>query len=87
MMFLDLGLWLMLLLSFSVMYIPEEMKKENRFLDVAIPTTKQLFARIGESAPLPSSFTGDEVALMNQDKIQQIEDYQSYAEQMAKQSD
>lgn len=75
----------MLLQFFSIMYIPEDLKKENRFLDVAIPTTKQLFVRIGESAPLPSSFTGDEVAVMNQDKIQQIEDYQSYAEQMANQ--
>lgn len=87
MMFQDLGLWLMLLQFFSIMYIPEELKKENRFLDVAIPSTKQLFARIGESAPLPSSFTGDDVAVMNQDKIQQIEDYQSYAELMSNHSE
>lgn len=65
------------------MYIPEEMKKENKFIDVAIPSNKSFFARLGESAPLPSQYTGDEPAIMNQDKIAQIDDYLAYAKMMS----
>ena len=64
---------------FSAMYIPNKLKL-NKFVDVNIPANKSYFARLGEVKPLPDSFTGDEIAIMNQDKIQQIEDYQKYAE-------
>lgn len=67
------------------MYIPEEMKKVNKFIDVAIPSNKSYFARVGEVAPPSSQFTGDEVAIMNQDKIDQIVDYANYAESMSNQ--
>lgn len=65
------------------MYIPDEMKKENKFLDVAIPSNKQYFSRIGEVTSPSTQFTGDELAKMNQDKISQIEDYAEYARMMA----
>lgn len=65
------------------MYIPEDMKKANKFLDVAIPTNKQMFSRLGEVKPLSTQYTGDEVAKMNQDKISQIEDYAQFAEEEA----
>lgn len=65
------------------MYIPEEMKKENKFIDVAIPSNRSYFSRLGEVTALSTQFTGDEVAKMNQDKISQIEDYAKYAEEMS----
>ena len=64
---------------FSLMYVPAKLKL-NKFIDVNIPSNKSYFSRLGEVKPLPDSFTGDEIAIMNQDKIQQIEDYQKYAE-------
>lgn len=65
------------------MYIPEELKKVNRFQDVAIPSNKSYFSRLGEVTTPSTQFTGDEVARMNQDKIDQIVDYSEYAEKMA----
>lgn len=65
------------------MYIPEEMKKANKFVDVAIPSNQSYFSRLGEVSALSTQFTGDEVAAMNQDKISEIEAYAQYAEEMA----
>lgn len=59
------------------------MKKANKFIDVAIPTNKQYFSRLGEITSPSTQFTGEEVAKMNQDKISQIEDYAKYAEEMS----
>lgn len=64
------------------MYIPEEMKKVNKFVDVAIPSNRSYFSRIGEVSLPSSQFTGEEVAPINQDKIDQIVDYAEYAEKM-----
>lgn len=68
------------------MYIPEEMKKANKFIDVAIPSNKSYFSRLGEITIPSTQFTGDEVARINQDKISQIEDFVQYAEAMAEES-
>lgn len=65
------------------MYIPEEMKKANKFIDVAIPSNEQYFSRLGEITQPSTQFTGEEVARLNQDKISQIEDYAKYAEEMS----
>lgn len=62
------------------MYIPEEMQKPNRFIDVAIPSNKSYFSRLGEVTQPSTQFTGEELAKMNQDKIAQIEDYINWAE-------
>lgn len=66
------------------MYIPEDMQKVNKFVDVAIPSNRSYFSRIGEVTAPSTQFTGDELARMNQDKIAQIteamEDYQKYVE-------
>lgn len=68
------------------MYIPEEMKKANEFIDVAIPSNRSYFSRLGE-VKLPSTqYTGEEVAQMCQDKISEIEAYAEYAEKMANES-
>lgn len=64
------------------MYIPEEMKKVNKFHDVAIPSNKSYFSRLGEITVPSTQFTGEEVAKMNQDKVSQIEDYALYVEKM-----
>lgn len=65
------------------MYIPEEMKKANKFIDVAIPSNESYFSRLGEITQPSTQFTGDEVAKLNMDKVSQIEDYARYAESMA----
>lgn len=64
------------------MFIPEEMKKENKFADVAIPSNRSYFSRLGEVTQLSTQFTGDEVARINQDKVSQIVDFAEYAEEM-----
>lgn len=70
------------------MYIPDEMKKANKFIDVAIPSNKSYFSRLGEVTQPSTQFTGEQLAKMNQDKIAQIEDYREYAEsEFAKKSE
>lgn len=68
------------------MFIPDEMKKANDFIDVAIPSNKSYFSRLGEVTVPSTQFTGDQVAQMNQDKISEIEAYAEYAEKMAVES-
>lgn len=68
------------------MYIPEEIKKVNKFIDVAIPSNKSYFSRLGEITVPSTQYTGEQVAQMNQDKISEIEAYAEYAEQMAEES-
>lgn len=62
------------------MYIPKALQKENKFVDVKIPANKTYFARIGNFTPSADAYSGDEPVIMNQDKIQQIEDYKKFAE-------
>lgn len=66
------------------MYIPEELKKVNKFVDVAIPSNRSYFARLGEVSVPSSQFTGDKTLPLVQDKVDQIVEYGEYAEQMAK---
>lgn len=62
------------------MFIPDEMKNINQFMDVAIPSNKSYFSRIGEIQLPASQFTGEEVAAPNLDKISQMErDYEAFA--------
>lgn len=68
------------------MYIPEELKKVNAFIDVAIPSNKQYFSRLGQTLPADTQYTGDEVATMSKNKVDQIADYEAYAEMMASDS-
>lgn len=65
------------------MYIPEALKKVNKFVDVAIPSNRSYFARLGEVSVPSSQFTGDEMMPLVQDKIDSIVDYAEYAEKMA----
>lgn len=64
------------------MYIPDEMKKANKFIDVAIPSNESYFSRLGEITQPSTQFTGQEIAKLNLDKVSQIEDYARYAESM-----
>ena len=68
------------------MYIPDDMQKVNRFVDVAIPSNRSYFSRIGEVTVPSTQFTGEELARMNQDKIAQISeamrDYDNYVESL-----
>lgn len=69
------------------MYIPEEMKKVNKFIDVAIPSNKSYFSRLGEVTTPSTQFTGEEVARINQDKISQIQDYLDYVQSQSENYD
>lgn len=62
------------------MYIPLNFCKENAFIDVAIPSNKSFFSRLGEVVPSKGLYSPDDVVRINQDKIQQIEDYQKFVE-------
>lgn len=68
------------------MYIPEEMKF-NRFVDVKLPKNHDYFARLGQFQPSPSMYTGDDPAIMEQNKVDSIQDYLDYASQMSSNSE
>lgn len=68
------------------MYIPEKMKV-NRFEDVAIPSNKSFFARLGAVAPESLKYSGDDLVPEQMSKTEQINDYIDYAEQMSKESE
>lgn len=68
------------------MYIPEKMKV-NKFEDVAIPSNKSFFARLGLVSPDALQYSGDEPVPEQMSKSQSIEDYRQYAEQMSKESE
>lgn len=54
------------------MFVPDKLKV-NRFKEVKIPTNKDFFARVGlGSVGTAGSYTGDEYAIPNQSKIDQI---------------
>lgn len=69
------------------MFIPEEMKKENKFIDVAIPSNKSFFARLGQVSPDSLKYSGDELVPEQMSKTDSINDYISYAEEMANKSE
>lgn len=66
------------------MYIPDEMKKVNKFEDVAIPSNKSFFARLGAVAPETLKYSGDEVIPEPMTKSDSFDDYLQYAEEVAK---
>lgn len=68
------------------MYIPEKMKV-NKFQEVAIPSNKSFFARLGNVNPESLQYTGDEVAPEPMSKTDSINDYIEYAEKMSKESE
>lgn len=53
------------------MYVPEALKV-NRFVDVAIPSNKDYFARLGRQALSEGQYTGDDPAQMPSAKVDQI---------------
>lgn len=64
-------------LSFATMYVTEKMKL-NRFKDVRIPSNSDYFSRSGGAVLPPSQYTGDDVAVMPQSKVQSIVDMEAY---------
>lgn len=64
------------------MYIPDKMKL-NRFKLVRLPSNKDYFGRVGnQSTGSASMYSGDETAIFEQSKIDQIaqadNEYQQY---------
>lgn len=68
------------------MYIPDKLKAENRFVDVVIPNNRTLFSRLGEVGVNKELYSGDNIVPMFESKSDSIENYQKYAEQMAKEA-
>lgn len=66
------------------MYFPDEIKKVNAFQDVAIPSNKSFFARLGEVSPDSLKYSGDDVVPEQMRKTDSINDYIEYAEMKAK---
>lgn len=66
------------------MYIPDEMKKVNIFQDVAIPSNKSFFARLGAVSPDTLKYSGDDVVPEQLRKNDSINDFLDYAEMKAK---
>lgn len=66
------------------MFVPEDLKKVNKFVDVRIPSNKDYFARLGSQALPSGQYTGDELAMMPTDKVSQIsaEEQRMYDEMM-----
>lgn len=62
------------------MYIPKALRKENCFVDVAIPSNASLMSRIGLTSVPDSAYSGDDEVPIYQDKIDQIEAFKAYAE-------
>lgn len=65
------------------MYIPEKMKI-NKFEEVAIPSNKSFFSRLGFVAPESLKYSGDEVVPEPLSKSDSFDDFQRYAEMKAK---
>lgn len=66
------------------MFIPKEMQKVNQFEDVAIPSNKSFFARLGAVAPEALKYSGDDVVPEPMSKSDSFDDYLQYAEEMSK---
>ena len=67
------------------MYIPEELKV-NKAVDVHLPSNEVYFGRFGVASVGDHLYTGDEVARIEQNKVEELEAYQRYAEQMAQEA-
>lgn len=59
------------------MYVPDEKIKVNAFRIVAIPRPIEFMRRFGSASSPTSSFTGDEVAPLPQNKVDML----AYADQ------
>lgn len=53
------------------MFVPDSLKV-NKFVDVAIPSNKDYFARLGKQALPEGQYTGDDPAMMVTDKVSQV---------------
>lgn len=61
-----------------------EKLKLNKFRPMAIPSPRVLFARYGFITSPGQQYTGDEPALLPQNKVDQLQDFQKYANMRAK---
>lgn len=66
------------------MFVPVEMQKVNCFEDVAIPSNKSFFARLGAVAPESLKYSGDDLVPEPMSKSDSFDDFQAYAEMKAK---
>ena len=64
------------------MYIPEAMKV-NKMQHVHLPSNESYFSRVGSSFPGQQLYTGDEGAPIEQNKVDELDQYQRYAVMMA----
>lgn len=58
--------------------------KVNKFVSVHLPENANYFARFGYQIPQSQLYTGDERAVMPQNKLDSINDYLDYINEMSK---
>lgn len=51
------------------MYVPEELRKVNEFVDARIPSNRDYFSRFGSVSGNSGAYTGDDVAPLPMDKV------------------
>lgn len=66
------------------MWFPEELKV-NKFVDVHLPDNMTYFSRFGMQSVGQQFYTGDDVAVLEGRKVDDLQAYQKYAEMMAQQ--
>lgn len=66
------------------MYIPNEEMKVNKFKLVFIPKNRDYMSRFGSVTAPASAFSGDAEVHRQQNKVDDLDYYSRYADQMAK---
>lgn len=69
------------------MYFPDEKMKVNAFKVVAIPRPIEYMRRFGGASMPSSSYTGDELAPIGQNKVDMLSDVEAYDRMMQKEED
>lgn len=69
------------------MYFPNEDIKINKFKLVYIPKNRDYMSRLGSVTVPPEAYSGDAEIRRQQNKVEDIEYYARYAEQMANEAE
>lgn len=67
------------------MYFPKQEMKVNKFRLVVVPKNRDYMSRFGSVTP-NGAFSGDDLAHLPGNKVDDLETYSRYAEKMARES-
>lgn len=69
------------------MYLPKDEMHINKFVDVALPTKAQIFARTGQRAVSPSgNYSGDDPVHFHPTKTESMENFATSVENLPSES-